>query len=96
MLSVTYAQGVPERVVKVRYEVLCWQWAKIERLSDMWVQGFVTMEGDHRRHNRGRNGALNLPCLWQMREPLKSYDEREKGRACVSGDRALVATHLRH
>jgi hypothetical protein len=78
MLSVTHAPGVPEKVAWVYYEMLCWQWPKIERLSDMWVQGFVTMGGDHRKHNHGWNDVLNLPFLWQRCEPLEPYDEREK------------------
>ena len=94
MLSVTDAQGVPEKVAWVRYEMVCQQWPKIERLSDMWVQGFVT-RGGHRRHSRGRNDALNLPFLWQRRESLGSCDETEERRTCVSDDLVLGATHLR-
>ena len=95
MLSVTHAQGIPGKVAWVRYEMLFRQWPKIERLSDMWVQGFVTMGGDYRRHSRGQNDALNLPFLWQRRESLGSYDETEGRRACASDDRVLGAAHLR-
>jgi hypothetical protein len=55
--SVTYELGVLGKLVWMCVdEMLCWRWPKMGRLVEgARVRGFVTMEGDHRRRNRGRN-----------------------------------------
>lgn len=90
VFSVTCLLDVLGKLVRVYvdYEILCWGRPKMGRLVvGTWVQGFVTMEGDHRRRNRGRNVAWHRLC--QRDERLGSYDERKKRSACVSGDRVL-------
>jgi hypothetical protein len=69
-------------------EMLCWRWRKMGQLVVCtWVQGFVTIEGGHRRRNRDQNVAWLRLC--QRCERLDSCDERKKRSACVSDDQVL-------
>jgi hypothetical protein len=94
-VSVACKKAVLGRPVWIHYEVLCWQWREIERLSDMPVQGFVMIEGEHRRHNHGQNEASHRPSPYQWHESLNSCYGRKKVKAFVSNDRVLVDSKIR-
>lgn len=87
--SVTYLLDVLGKVAWMNGdEIVCWLWPKMgQSVEGTWAQGFGTMEGDHRRRNRGLNVAWH--CLCQRYERPGSCDGRKKRSACVSDDRVL-------